>query len=187
MLDTTLFNVNLPDVPTSEGKALVLSGCRVVLAKDIPYSELDELNYYSLNCNDYGYGRTEIELSFENKFSDPYFKFYIQCVAIRTDNAILCKTNRNLMHKALMPNNYTKITKNGKVALAIGYYFKSPKERELLINCQSFCIEGFVALKRKTNVYGFMCRIEQTDNGWKMSEGNTYQTYKHVNIRGLYH
>lgn len=187
MLDTTLFNVSIPDVFASEGKSLVLSGCRVILSEEIPYSEFEELNCYSLNCNDYGYGRADIELSFENKFHNPYFKFYIQCVAIRTDSEVLCKVNRNPTPKPLLLDNHTKVTKDGKMALRLGYYFKTEKERALLTSCKSFCIEGFVALKKKTNVYGFMCQVEKTDGGWQMKEGNTYRIYKYANIRSLYH
>lgn len=77
MLDTTLINVSIPVVSTQNGKALVLSGCRVVLSEDIPYSELDE-----------------------------------------------------------------------------------------------------------TNVYGFLCQIKQTNDGWQMIEGNTYQIYKHAILQG---
>jgi len=186
LLDTTLFNVSLPSAPTNAGKALILSGCRVVLDKNIPYSEFDELNYYSFNCNDYGYGRTDVELSFENIFKNPYSRFFVRCLAIRTNNAILCKIDQNIVPKISMIENYTKITKDGKVAIGIGYYFRSQHERDLLVNCSSFCVEGFFALGKKTKVYGFMCRIDQTDGGWCMSEGNTYQTYKHTNIKSLH-
>lgn len=187
LFDTTLFNVSFPDVTISESKSLILSGCRVSLSENTSYSEFEELNCYSLNCNDYGFGRTDIELSFENMFHDPYFKFYIQCVAIRADNEVLCKINRNPMPKADLLDNHTKVTKHGKMAVCLGYYFKTEKERLLLVNSKSFCIEGFVALKKKTNVYAFACQIEKTDDGWKLEEGNTYRIYKHVNIRGLYH
>lgn len=187
MLDTTLINVSIPVVSTKNSKALVLSGCRVVLSENIPYSELDELNYYSLNCNDYGHGGANIELNFENKFQNPYFKFFAQCIAIRTDREILCKINLNSMSNVSNISNYSKITKDGKLALGIYYYFRSQKEQEQLIKCHSFSIEGFIALKKKTNVYGFMCQIEQTNDGWQMIEGNTYQIYKHANITGLYH
>jgi len=185
LFDTTLFNVSIPDVSTNKGKALVLSGCRVVLSEEgVPYSEFDELNYYSLNCNDFGCGRTDIELSFENIFQNPYFKFYVKCVAIRTESEVLCKINRN---PALEYDSYTKVTKEGKFAWGLRYYFRTKKEHQLIINCKSFCVEGFVAIKKETNVYGFMCQIRKTDNGWQMSEGNTYRIYKHANIKNLYH
>lgn len=187
MLDTTLFNVNLPTIEVNENKSLILTGCRVVLPEDIVYSELDELNYYCLNCNDYGYGRTDIELSFENIFRDPYFDYWIQCVSIRADNKIICKINNNRYYEKLKYSHYTKITKEGKLALGMGYYFRDDLERSLLMNCSSFCIEGFIALSRKTNVYGFMCRVENINNCWEISEGNTYRTYKNTNIKWLVH
>ncbi|NLL73632.1 MAG: hypothetical protein GX237_08910, partial [Clostridiales bacterium] len=72
MLDTTLFNINLPPIEINVNKpgdtSLILTGCRVELSENIVYSELDELNYYSLNCNDYNYGRADIELSYEKVF-----------------------------------------------------------------------------------------------------------------------
>lgn len=187
MFDTTLFNVSIPNISANEGSALVLSGCRVNLSEDIPYSEFDELSYYSLNCNDFGCGGADIELSFDNNFKNPYFKFYIQCVAIRTDSGVLCKINRSSIHKDSALDNFSKITKDGKMALGLGYYFKTQKEYEMLTHCKSFCIEGFIAIKKKTNVYGFVCRLKKTDDGWQMIEGNTYRIYKRVNIRNLYH
>lgn len=187
LFDTTLFNVNLPTITTSESKSLILSGCRVVLPEMIVYSELDELNYYTLNNNDYGYGRTDIELNFENGFKNPYFKYYVQCVTIRADKKIICKINNNRLIQCFKYDYYTKITKEGKLALGISYYFKSEDERSLLMNCNSFCIEGFVALKRKTNVYGFMCRVDRVQDKWVISEGNTYRIYGRTNIKNLVH
>ncbi|MBE5968451.1 MAG: hypothetical protein E7255_16105 [Lachnospiraceae bacterium] len=125
----------------SENESLILSGCRVVLPEKIEYSELDELSYYTLNCNDYDYGRMDIELNFENGFKDPYFKYYVQCVTIRADKKAICKINRNRSREVLKLNNFTKITKEGKLALGISYYFKSLAERSLLLQCNSFCIE----------------------------------------------
>lgn len=187
MFDTTLFNVNIPVKLTGDGrsKALVLSGCRVVVSENIPYSEFDELNYYALNCNDYGHGRVDIELSFENSKIDPYFEFFIQCVTIRTDKSVLCKVNQNRVANPY--GNFTKVTKEGKIALGLEFFFRTQSEYELLMNCESFCVEGFVAFKKKTNIYGFMCRTEKTDSGWRMTEGNTYQINKRVNIEKLYH
>lgn len=80
--------------------------------------------------------------------------------------------------------NFTKVTKEGKIALGLEYYFTTQREYNLLLNCESFCVEGFVAFKKKTNVY--VC-TEKTDCGWKMTEGNTYQINKRVNIENLYH
>lgn len=176
-------------MPTSSpvNKSLVLCGCRVKLFEDQAYSELDELNYYALNSNDFGFGRVDVEISCENNLANPYTKFYISCVAIRADNKILCKINRNGTPNILALPNYTKITKDGKMAFGISYYFQSDNERDLLLKCNSFCFEGFIALKKKTDVFGFMCRVEQANNGWIMDEGNTYRIYKKANIDYLCH
>lgn len=183
----TLFNVSFPNENTNKSKALILSGCRVDLIQKVPYSEFDELNFYFLNNNDFGFGITNIELSFENNFIDPYFIFYIQCVTIRSDNGVLCKINKNAIPKRLKLGNYTKITKEGKIALGLKYYFRTQEEVEALINCNAFCIEGFLALKQKTNVYGFMVQIVKYDDEWVMEAGNTYRIHKHSSIEHLYH
>lgn len=137
MLDTTLFSVSFPASITSS-KSLVLSGCRVALPEGQTYSEFDELNYYDLNANDYECGRVDIEICCENSFPNPYSKFYISCVSIRTDCKILCKINHNLTSKLLLLPNYTKVTKEGKVAFGISYHFKSMEERNLLIRLSFF-------------------------------------------------
>lgn len=186
MLDTTLFSVSFPANITSS-KSLILSGCRVILPEEKAYSEFDELNYYDLNANDYECGRVDIEISCENNFSNPYTRFYISCVAIRADYKILCKVNQNVTLKSFGLHNYTKVTKEGKMAFGISYYFKSMEERNLLLGCHAFCIEGFVALKKKTNGYGFMCRVEQSNGKWIIEEGNTYQIYHNKNIEYLCH
>lgn len=187
MLDTTLFNLSLPDNSIKDSDALVLSGCRVTLAGSSPYSELDELNYYPLNSNDYEAGRTDIEFSFDNILKNQYSKFYIQCVAIRIDNQTLCKIDKNYLSESLHERHFTKVTKNGKLALGLSYYFRSDKEKEQLLNCKLFCVEGFFALNKKTNVYGFMCRIKKKDDSWELIEGNTYKIYKNTSIKNLYH
>lgn len=190
MLDTinkTLFNVSLSTHYSNESTALVLSGCKVILSEDIPYSELDELSCYYLNNNDYDCGRIIVELYFNNYFIDPYFEFYIQCVSIRADNNLLCKINKNLKQQTMGNKNYTKITKEGKLSIGIGYFFKSQRECEMLFNCKSFCIEGFVAPKKKNNVYGFMCCVEQNADEWILDEGNTYRINKNISINNLYH
>jgi hypothetical protein len=189
LLNTTLFNVNISVEPSNKpnDNALVLSGCRVTLLEETAYSEFDELNYYSLNSNDYGVDGINIELSFENIFNNPYFKFWARCITIRTDKQVLCKINYNSMVNTAMDHNFSKVTKEGKIAIGLGYYFRSQEEQNQILNCKSFCVEGFIALKEKKNVYGFMCRIDKVNDCWQMSEGNTYKIYKHVNISKLYH
>ena len=94
---------------------------------------------------------------------------------------------KNIMTKELAENSILPLNFHSIVSPLSKTYFRSQKEQEQLIKCHSFSIEGFIALKKKTNVYGFMCQIEQTNDGWQMIEGNTYQIYKHANITGLYH
>lgn len=190
MLDTsvTLINVNYNRTqPFKQTSGLILSGCRVTLSGNTTYSEIDELNFYDLNCNDYGFGRVDIELTFENIFSDPYFKFYISCVSIRSDGKTICKINRNHISKIFLNDNYTKLTKDSKLALGLSYYFKSQEEQNLLVCCNSFCVEGFVAFKKKKNNYGFVVRVEKKDNIWTLVDGNTYRIYKNININSLCH
>ena len=187
MLDTTLFNVSLPEVSVGSKKTLVLSGCRVKLTQEQPYSEFEELNSYSINCNDYGCGKAEIELLFDNSFSDPYFAFYMQCISIRTDKGILCKINKNPTPDIIFGDRYSKVTKEGKVAFGLGYYFRSKEEVATLSNSEAFCIEGFVAIGKKTNVYGFMCQMKKECGEWHLTDGNTYRIYKRAHIRGLSH
>lgn len=186
MLDTTLFSVSIPSSPI-QNKSLILSGCRMTFPEGQEYSEFDELAYYALNNNDYEYGRVDIEISCENNLRDPYSRFYISCIAIRADSKVLCKINQNSTPQILLLPNYTKVTSNGKMAFGISYYFRSELERTLLLNCKSFCIEGFVAFKKKDNGYGFMCRVERPNEQWVMREGNTYRIYRSVNIEHLQH
>ncbi|MEA5056121.1 hypothetical protein SDC9_150204 [bioreactor metagenome] len=183
MLDTTLFSVSIP-VNNTPSESLILSGCRVGVPEDQTYSELDELNYYALNNNDFEWGSVNIEICCENNFLNPYSDFYISCVSIRADSKILCKISRNT---SIKQRNYAKVTKEGKIAFGISYYFTSMAERNLLLHCHTFCIEGFVAFKKKTNVYGFMCRVGQSDGEWIMEEGNTYRIYYNQNIDHLCH
>ncbi len=183
-----LINVNLPARTINQNKSLVLSGCQVIMSEGVlPYSELDELSYYYLNNNDYNFGETKIELFFDNNFENPYLEFYIQCVSIRADNNTLCKINKNLSSKIMKKTYHTKIKRDGKVALGVGYFFRTEKEKSYLINCKSFLIEGFLALNKKSNVYGFMCCVEKTENGWSLREGNTYRIYNNNSIDDLYH
>jgi len=157
MLDTTLFSVNLPEKEISKNKTLILCGCetRITPCIDV-YSELDELNYYTLNNNDYGLSRLDIQLDFQNNFEDPYFNFYVQCVSLRTNKGLLRKINYNPFHKALRQNYYSKITKEGYMAIGISFYFEDSEQIQKLLNCDMFCMEGFIALKKKSNMYGVM-------------------------------
>lgn len=183
----SLINVNLPIVDYEIKSAPVLSGCQVRLSDEVkPYSELDESNYYFLNNNDYGFGFTMIDMCFNNlKIS--YSEFFVQCVAIRADNQIICKIDKNFSVERFRERYYCKVNQFGKHCLGIGYFFRTSEEKEILLNCKSFCIEGAIALNSKYNVYGFMCMVEKVQKGWKLCEGNTYTLGKHININNLYH
>lgn len=186
MLDTTLFSVSIPSRPVPN-QALIISGCSVILPEQQEYSELDELNYYDLNNNDYGFGRADIQIFCENNGSIPYQRFFVSCVSIRADNQTLCKINRNIAGHKFSLQSYTKATKEGKMAFGISYFFHSMDERILLLKCKSFSIEGFIALQKKSNVYGFMCRVDQSDGQWIMKEGNTYRHYRNKSINSFFH
>lgn len=186
MLDGTLFSISLPDIKRPDKtSALIISGCSVhINDENYIYSEFDELNFCSLNSNDYENGKISIEIEFENTFEDPYFIFYAQCFTIRVSTGLVIKTNK--CPYAKMTNNYSKVNKNGKVVLGFEYYFKTDDEYNKILNCKVFCIEGFIAVNKKSNVYGFVCKT-QKDNEWIMQDGNTYRIYKYTNIDDLFH
>ncbi len=187
MLDFTLFEINLPPKENNyKSSTLILSGCKAVIYDKIAYSEQNEQNFYPLNnANDFG--KLDIELSFENTIKNPYSKFYVRCVTIRTDNEKICAINKNKSEHFLKFNNYTKITKEGKIAVGITYFFKSDEEYQKLLNCNSFCVEGFVSFKNKTTVYGFVCRAINKTNSWELVDGNTFRTNLHTNIESYLH
>jgi hypothetical protein len=184
MLDNSvqLFSVQLPEVSV-KNKALVLTGSSAFFSTDNNvYSELDDLNFSYLNSNDYGLGYIDIEFKFENNFDNPYFKFYTGCFSIRTDNGVTIKMNG-------FPNNenYSKINKDNKVVVGIHYYFKSEKEINYFKNCNMFCAEGFIAIDKKDNVYGIMCKLSKNEEKWDVIDSNTYKIYEHQKIGGLVH
>lgn len=186
MLDLTLFKVGLPSKENNiQSTALILSGCRTIVTDETSYSEQDEQNYCLLNdVNDFG--KLDIELSFENTMKNPYLKFYIRCVTIRTNNEKICAIDKS-MPEQFKFDNYTKVTKDGKMAVGITYFFRSAEEREKLLNCNSFCVEGFISLKNKTTVYGFVCRVVHQADGWELVDGNTFRTSLHTNIESYIH
>lgn len=179
----TLFNIVLPNNIVSNNEVLILSGCKTAVAENKIYSEFEELNCCFLNANDYNCGNMIIHLFFDYAFKNPYLRFYVNCISIRTNDGILCKVDGVSLHD----ENFTKITKEGKLSICIGYFFRSEREYAKIINCKSFCVEGFAAFGKKNNVFAFMCSIEQNENGWMLSDGNTYKIYKKVNISKLRH
>lgn len=179
----TLFSVNISNDINNTNNALILSGCKLLMLDDIKYSELNENNYFYLNNNDYGYSCMNIDINFDNNYNNPYFNFYVNCITIKIDNKIYLKKTNNDCNQEV----YTKINKNGKLSIGIGYFFKSLEEIKTVEGCNSFMIEGFIALNKKNNVYGFMCEILNDKNTWKLLEGNTYKLYKKIKIDLLNH
>lgn len=184
MLDLTLFEVNLPLKENKKpSTALILSGCRATISDKIAYSEQNELNFYALNNAD-NFGKLDIELSFENTIKNPYMRFFVRCVTIRTDNERICAIDKN---GYVQVKNYTKVTKEGKMAIGITYFFRSEEERQKLSSCNSCCIEGFVSFKNKTTIYGFVCRAVCLKESWELVDGNTFRTALHTNIESYIH
>lgn len=183
----TLINVTLPPISVESKKALVLTGCNVKLLDEEVYSEFEELNYYSFNCNDYGCGQIWIHLLFENNFNNPYFTFFLQSISIRTNNGIKIKVNKNAMPDRFMLPNYSKVTKEGKVAVGLGWYPTSEEEVELLKKSKLLSVEGFVAIDKPKNIYSFVCKLVKDNDEWHLVEGNTYRIYKNRHIRSLSH
>jgi hypothetical protein len=178
----TIFSIQLPNKEV-KNKALVISGCNAILTDEkTVYTELDELNFSNLNINDYGLWTLNIEFSFVNNFDDPYFEFYAGCFAIRTDTGLCIKKNGYPHLKC-----FSKINKDNKVSVGILYYFKSEEEKNKIENCNMFCIEGNIAIGKKSNVYGIMCRLSRTDEVWQVIDANTYRTHKGTSIGSLVH
>lgn len=187
-METTvnLFNVNVSSELKSSGKCLILSGCRVDLSDESAFSEIDMQSFYLLDRNDYGFGRMFLELAFDGDVF-PYARFYMKCMTLRVNGFPFFKIDQGPSFARLVEKNYTKINKDGKMVLGVEYYFKSAEERAKLLNCDSFCFEGFLALKHKFNVYSFVCKVCKADEGWSLQEGNTFKTTKYESIDGFWH
>ena len=184
MLDSniTLLKTEIKNIDV-RNESLLLSGCNVKLHKNEEiYSEFDELNFSYLNSNDYGCWNMEIELCFENNFKNPYQEFYARCFTIRTDNGIRIKINGDNSDKT-----YSKVNKDNKFVIGIGYFFSSEEEKEKILNCKLLCLEGFVALQKKKNVYGIMCRLCKDNDLWEVMDANTYRISKGISILNLFH
>lgn len=186
MFDNTinLFNVQLPQLEV-KNNALVLSGCNSNISTDKKiYSELDELNFICLNSNN-GYGYIEIELCFDNNLKNPYIPVFGRCFTIRTNNGVLIKLNGPLYDR--VERYFSKVSRENKFVIGICYFFSSEEEKESIIKCNYFCIEGFIALRKKRQVYGVMCRLNRIENDWKMIDANTSRISKYNHINSLYH
>ena len=188
-----LFDVNIAaDKESSKNRTdrLVFNSCKAIVY-DKAYSEFDEMTFANLNHNNYGFGYIEYEFSFLENFKNPYMNFYISCFALRMNllgYAIKLNTPRpNKEVKILTPDNYTKVNQNGNLSFGIRFYFRSKEERDAILNSEEICIEGYVALGKKNNVYDIMCRIIKTDDSWVLDEAYTYRTNPNTNVYHLYH
>ena len=188
MLDSTvnLFNVSVSPVEKKSNKTLILSGCRVVLAEESIYSEIEEFNFYLLNSNDYGFGLMSLEMFFEGDICD-YSSFYIKCVTLRINGKPIFKIDKGPVASRSLNKYYTKITKDGTMALGVDYFFRTEEERQAILNCNSLCFEGFMALKNKLNVYSFVCKAQKSGSEWSLLEGNTYKITKFHTIDSFVH
>lgn len=182
-------SVTLPPRQPQHTDNLILSGLKIDLIDDRLYSEMQELNTFAVNSNDYGYGKMNIELCFE-PITESYCEFWANCISIRTDtlpSTIKINANHLCSSNSINNSSYTKISSEGKLALGIMYYFGSNEEREKIENSNSFLIEGFIALGKRNNVYGFMCAAEQNQDIWHFAEGMTNRPYNKVSIESLIH
>lgn len=183
-------SVTLPPRQPLHSDNLILSGLNISLIDDHLYSEIQELNLFAINCNDYGFGKMDIELCCE-PISESYCEMWANCISIRTDTLPYpIKIDANNLCKANSINMscYTKVTSEGKMSIGISYHFRTLEERNNIRNSNFFLIEGFFALSKRNNIYGFMCAAEKTDNDiWIFSEGSTMKPYKKVFIQNLWH
>lgn len=191
--EVKLFDVNIePSSQLLKNKTdrLVFNSCKAIVF-DKTHSEFDELTFANLNHNDYSFGYVEYEFSFLENFKNPYMKFFISCFAIRTSHLgrpIKLNTPRpNRKIKFFNPDNYTKVNQKGNLSFGIRFFFRSEEEREAILNSEELCIEGFVALGKKNNVYDIMCRITKKENDWEIYEAYTYRTNPKTHIYSLVH
>lgn len=168
--------------PKIESDAIILYKCRVFDGEQNAYSEVDEGSYCLLNLND-GFGEMKIEFSFSN--ADKYFykNYYVNCVAIRTNFGVIYKTPAKFNPRKC----YSKITKDGKFAIGLSYYFHNKNEIEELLNSEQFIIEFSLAINNPKNTYQIVCNFVKSEKGWKLKDGNTYRIYKNKHINSYIH
>ena len=177
--EITLFNVSLQSgAENITDERLILCSCKAKMFERT-YSEFDELTYALLNANDYGFGFVEFEFSFAEKFKNPYMDFYVSCFSFRMDTLQYAIKKNGLKYRRktdfLLPKNYTKINKNGNLSMGICYYFENDEEKQAFLNCKELCVEGFVALGKRTNTYNVMCRLLQENGVWSIIDAYTYR------------
>ncbi len=187
MLDSKVtlfsFSASAPAIMPKESHALILRSCNIyAFSAGRIFSELDELTFDSLNCNDYNCGTLELELIISNgSLKEAYPDFYTKCVVIRTNTNFRIKPmkTRNQPH-------YSKVNQDGDLVIGIRYYFKCESEIQQIKNCTSLLIEGFIALESPKNVFGIMCQLEKENNSWNISSSYTYKPKYAKNIKDLF-
>ena len=179
------FNIDfsLPVDGFQTPKSLVLKGCTISLDSEKVHSNLDIENFCLINEFSYN-DRLDIEMRFNNIEKFVYQPFYIKCFTLWTDNNKFVKINE----KGIVGREKVKITKDGNMAIGISYHFNSEKEKEDLLNSDSFVVEFFVSFRNRTNIYGVMCRFVKIENVWEIKDANTYKLHeKWKNINSLWH
>lgn len=174
--EITLFSINKKG-ESIKNDAIVISGLKVTLYDEKQYSEIDENNFFYINQNDYNGEKMKIEISINNTIDNPYCNFYMNCLSISIDNK---KTKFNQLN--IDQDTITKINKEGKIVMGLGYFFKNKKEYFDTLDCNSIQIEGLFALGKKDNVYGFMYKIRKQNEKWDKFEANTYKLSKNKSI-----
>lgn len=186
MLDAKFDSMFSVDVAVSgkveeKNNSLLIRACKMYLfSKDRVYSELDELTFDILNCNN-GFGTIDVEFVFDSKVvSESYPMFYTKCFVIRTDTGGLIKPLKRRNKPA-----YSKVDQNGNLVVGIRYCFGSDEEIEKILKCKNILIEGFIALRKPKNVFGVMCQMKKIVNSWEITEAYTYRHRYAKNIKYL--
>lgn len=176
------FSASTSTATPKESQALILKGCNIyAFSAGRIFSEFDELNFDSLNSNDYGFGTLELEFILSGGIDrDAYPDFYTKCIVMRTDPKYFIKPMKT-RDKA----NCSKVNQDGDLVIGIRYYFRDEKEIQEIQNCTSFLIEGFIALGTPKNVYGIMCQLEKECDAWRISSSYTYKPKYAKNIKHL--
>lgn len=183
-------DINLPVNLKKElsDSILQISGCSISLESDFPMFELENQRYYLLNSNN-NENRIDIEFRFENSPKFTYKKYLIRTIAIRNENGILIKINKGIEQSDF--KYYSKVTKEGKTAIGMSYYFNSDEEKNSFLNSKKISIEYCVAFR---NLFGYLfgvydvcCVLSKNDNEWLLEKSNTYRTHKLSCIKSLVH
>lgn len=186
MLDANINKVfsietSLPEKTKNVSKALLLRACNVyIFDNGRIYSEFEEQTFDMLNDN-YGCGALDIEFILENDIvRESYPHFYTKCFVMRTDTDAIIKPV-----KFRNESNSSKINQYGELVIGIRYFFRDKSEIEKIISCKSLLVEGFIALGKVSNVFGVMCQLAKSENGWEIVSAYTYKPKYAKNIKNL--